>query len=596
MENRNRKPFKAAVIEFNPCLNNLEANVEKLLEVVTEAAKNGSKLIVTPEMATTGYHYKNRQAISSYADTIPGKTTSYFEEVAREYQTHIVIGMAEYDESDGLFYNSAALIGPAGFIGKYRKIHQWATENSWASWGDRGVPVFKTEIGNISMIICFDANYFESARIAALNGAEILCYPTNSTGGALSMLQSWAEMNGLYILGANRSNSENDYHMIGASVIWSPLGEKLAETPYIEESQPKDEPTILYSEIDPKLFKNPAKTRLNERKPSLYSDLLLYSGPWNEDDSEVGTDPLRYEEKNSAALLQYTPEFGNKEANLTKIKSLISEAILSSQDKGCLLSIVVCPELSLTGPVHTFDLKTIHQLGETDNGETVTEMKRLAIMHRINVIFGMIEVDQGLFYNTVFSISPDGEITAKARKIHLSNFDRHWASPGEEIVVTHLAGIGRVGFMVGYDAAFPEIAGVMTVNRADYIVIPSSWYGEFGTNMALHEKMMENKFPLNSMTTWDAIARFSQVKTLVANFTGTNIGFKGGSALYTLDPIYGGDAPIVASSDKEEALIVPLTMPDYNWWFNQRKLLLSRRIHNYRPLISNKFLGASLIK
>ncbi|WML50815.1 nitrilase-related carbon-nitrogen hydrolase [Neobacillus sp. PS3-12] len=262
-----RKPFKAAVIEFNPCLNNLDINISNLLDEVTEAAECGAKLIVTPEMATTGYHYENRQAIEPYVDTIPGKTTKAFESVAREYSTYIVIGMAEVDEEDGLFYNSAALIGPNGYIGKYRKIHQWAAEDSWASWGDMGVPVYKTEIGNIAMIICMDATYFESARMAAINGADILCFPTNSTGGTLSMLQAWAEMNGLYVLGANRSNTEIGYHMVGASTIWSPKGKKLAETPYSDEKNERAQATILYANVDPLEFRNSSKKRLTQRRP-----------------------------------------------------------------------------------------------------------------------------------------------------------------------------------------------------------------------------------------------------------------------------------------------------------------------------------------
>lgn len=581
------QPFPVAVIEFNPILNNLEDNIQKLLEAVTEAAENGAKLIVTPEMATTGYHYENRQAISAYADTIPGKTTVTFEEVAKRYHTHIVIGMAEVDKDDGLFYNSAVLIGPAGYIGKYRKIHQWATEDSWASWGDMGIPVFETEIGKISMIICFDASYFESARIAALNGADILCFPTNSTGGTLSMLQSWAEMNGIYVLGANRSNTEQGYHMIGASTIWSPDGEKLAETSYVEEEQAKDETTILYAEINPAGYDNPAKRRLNERKPDLYGDLMLYSGPWNDIKTEEESDiqDIRSGVKNSAALLQYTPEIGNKGANLKKIKKLLAEAASRSKHEDGLLTLVVCPELSLTGPVHSLDRKMIQQLGETDKDETINEMKTLAVTYQIHLVFGMIEINQHLLYNTVYALAPNGDIIAKARKIHLTKLDEHWATSGKKIVVTYLKGIGRVGLMVGYDAAFPETAGIMAVNKADYIIIPSSWYGEFGQTMSLHEKIMEKKFPENSMTTWDALARSSQAKTLIANFTGTSLGYRGGSALYTLDPIYEGDIPIVASSDKEEVLIVPLTKTEHNWWFNQRKLLLSRRIHHYRPLI-----------
>ncbi|MED1469237.1 nitrilase-related carbon-nitrogen hydrolase [Bacillus salipaludis] len=576
-----RKPFKAAVIEFNPCLNNLDDNIHNLLHAVTEAAKNGAKLIVTPEMATTGYHYGNRQAIQAFVDTIPGKTTNAFEKVANQYHTHIVIGLAEVAE-DGIFYNSAALIGPEGYIGKYRKIHQWAAEDTWASWGDMGVPVYETEIGNISMIICMDASYFESARLAALNGADLLCFPTNSTGGTLSMLQAWAEINGIYVLGANRSNTENGYHMIGASTIWSPMGEKLVEAPYIEAENPKNERTILYSDIDPSKYNNPAKNRMAKRRPNLYTDLMLYSGPWNE------TKPKQIlNNKKCSALLQYTPVIGEKKENLKKIKKMISEAVTKALDEGCSLALIVCPELSLAGPVHSLDIGTIQQLGETEDDETFCEMKRLARVYNLHIVFGMVEKEQQHFYNSTYVLAPNGEIAAKARKIHLTDVDEGWAEPGEEIVVADLKGIGRVGIMVGSDAAYPEIAGVMAVHKVDFIFIPSSWYGEFGQTLSLHEKMMENKYPDNSMTTWDAIARFSQAQTLVANFTGTSLGCKGGSALYTLDPIYGGDLPKVASPDREEVLIVPLSQNTDNWWFDQRKLLLTRRTHYYRELIKN---------
>lgn len=581
-------PFKAASIEFNPRLNDLDGNIQALLDVVTEAAKKGAKLIVTPEMATTGYHYENRRAIRPFVDTIPGKTTEAFEEAAKRYHTHIVIGMAEVDEEDGLYYNSAALIGPNGYIGKYRKIHQWAAEDGWASWGDVGIPVYETEIGNIAMIICMDSTYFESARLAAVNGADILCFPTNSTGGSLSMLQAWAEMNGMYVVGANRSNTEEGYHMIGASAIWSPTGEKLAETCYVEADQVKDAATILYAEINPVQYDNCAKRRLEQRKPNLYNELMLYSGPWNHVPQENPALINGFEKETTAALLQYGPKIGDRKANLEKIKVLLTDAVETAKVRGRWLSFAVCPELSLTGPVDSLPIEAIKRLGETDDGETVNEMKKLANEYGVYLVFGMIEREESLLYNTVLLLTPSGDIAAKARKIHLTESDKRWAAAGEDIIVVHVEKVGRVGLMAGYDAAFPEVAGVMAVKQADVIVIPSSWHGEFGGTLALHEKMMKNKFPANSMTTWDATARFSQANTLVANFVGTNLGCKGGSALYTLDPLYGGDIPVVASSDKEEVFVVTIPRKRHDWWFNQQKLLLSRRTYHYRPLVAKK--------
>ncbi|HZG71924.1 MAG TPA: carbon-nitrogen hydrolase family protein, partial [Chondromyces sp.] len=286
-------------------------------------------------------------------------------------------------------------------------------------------------------------------------------------------------------------------------------------------------------------------------------------------------------------LLQYTPKIGDKKANLKKIEALLSDAVEKINQGEGKLSLVVCPELSLTGPVHSLGMKEIHCLGESVEGETVNNMKEFTMKYQTSLAFGMIESEGDHLYSTVFLLAPNGKIAAKARKIHLTESDERWATPGEDIVVTYIEGLDRVGLMAGYDAAFPEMAGVMAVKRADTIIIPSSWHGEFGATLSLHKEMMENRFPVNSMTTWDAIARFSQANTLVANFVGTNLGCKGGSALYTLDPIYGGRIPVVASSDKEEALVVTLPQKQTDWWFDQQKLLLSRKTHFYRPLIKN---------
>ncbi|TDL90217.1 nitrilase [Vibrio vulnificus] len=581
-----KHPFKTAVIEFNPQLNQLDNNMDNLLEAVTEAAKDGAKLIVTPEMATTGYHYENRQSILPFTDTIPGKTTKRFEEVAKLYDTHIVIGMAEVDVEDGLCYNSAALVGPTGYIGKYRKVHQWATEDNWAHWGDLGIPVYETSIGRIAIIICMDSSYFESARIVAVKGADILCFPTNSTGGSLSMLQAWAEMNGLYVIGANRSNTETNYHMIGASAIWSPLGRKLAETPYVEKSHARDETVILYADIDPALYDNPAKKRMEKRKPDLYSDLMLHVGPWEykkspSEQMDTGT----YEKKTSSALLQYEPVIGDKKENLKKIKKLLADASFKAKKQKSLLSLVICPELSLTGPVNSLSPEDIRKLAEPIYGETIREMRMLSTEYQINIIFGMIEEEENLLYNTVVLLTPADNKVTKARKMHLSESDERWASAGWELVVANVKDIGRVGLIVGCDAAYPEVAGIIAVKRADFITIPSCWHGEFGATLALPEKIMENKYPINSMTTWDATARFSQTKTLIANFIGSDIDCKGGSALYTPDPIYGNDMPVVASSHSEEVLIVANSKMEQNWWFDQHKLLLSRRPIFYRELV-----------
>jgi predicted amidohydrolase len=112
------RPFKAAVVQFNPILNERDKNIEALASVFEEAMKNGAKLIVAPEMSTTGYHYANRKAIAPFVDTLPGKATSVFSELTAKYDAYVVFGLPEMDEKTGLYYNAAALVGPEGFIGR----------------------------------------------------------------------------------------------------------------------------------------------------------------------------------------------------------------------------------------------------------------------------------------------------------------------------------------------------------------------------------------------------------------------------------------------------------------------------------------------
>ncbi|MCP3028910.1 nitrilase-related carbon-nitrogen hydrolase [Halobacillus sp. A5] len=569
-----RTPFKAASIQFNPKLNRRNANIRELKSRVKQAAEQGAKLIVTPEMATTGYHYLDRSAISTYVDTIPGLTTDQFSEIAEEYNVYIVIGMAEEDLETGLYYNSAALVGPEGFIGKYRKIHQWVVENYWSCWGDTGCPVYETQIGKIAMIICQDSTYLESARLAAVNGADILCFPTNSSSASISMLQHWAEMNGLYVVSANRSDKEEDFQMIGASAIWSPYGHKVVEAP-ISRVEEGSGPDRVMGKINPAHYQNPAKDRLLERRMDSYKDLMLFLGPW---DYTKNTQSRHIK----AAAVQYEPVIGNKEINLNKVIQLIEEKV--EED----VQLIVLPEVSVIGPVKTKKKQDIHDYAETDDGPTIREMKRLAKEKKVHIVFGFAEKELPHYYNSAVLISPVGEVIGKHRKIHLDDWDEHWATPGNQIFITPVNGFGRVGMMIGYDAVFPEVASVLAVKRADMICVPTSWNGQYGVELAMNEKMFAKPYPDGTVSTWDAVAKGAQSFTIVANFVGTEHDFKGRSAIYNLDQNYTEDETVITSGKEQEVLVNSFHTMKTDWWLDQEKLILTRRTAFYKPLVTRE--------
>jgi predicted amidohydrolase len=569
------KPFQVASIQFNPLLNNREQNVKELLKITEEALKNGAKLVVAPEMATTGYDYANREAIRPFVDTIPGKTTDAFAKLAKKYNAYLVFGMAEVEKKTGLYYNSAALVGPEGYIGKYRKMQMWETEMHWAAWGDLGVPVFDTKIGKIAINICMDSAYYETARLAGIKGTDILAFPTNSSAQTISALPARAQQNGMYIISANRSNTENGFHMIGGSAIWSPDGKKLAEAPVVmNESEDIDEPTITYATIDPRLFDNKNKDALNERRPELYKEIVHYVAPWDYTKNTTSHEVV-------AAALQYEPIIGDKEKNKEKIKKLIKQAKKEDND----LNLVVLPELSLTGPVDGKSKKEVEAFAEDPKGDTAMFMSNLAKEYQLSIVYGFIEKKGNAFYNSAILMSSNGETIGKYQKTHLNKYDRKWAKPGSSLPVFETQDLGRIGVLLGEDARYPEASGVLAVKRADIIAIPSAWHGQYGGKMEINKEISVNKYPEGSMVTWDAVAMGAQAYTVVANYIGTEKGYLGRSSLYTLDPLYGLDQPVVASKEKEEALVVKFKTLQSDAWFNQERLILSRKTTYFVPLV-----------
>ena len=168
-----REPFTVAAVEFDPQFLALDENLPRMAAVVEQAAAAGARLIVLPEAGTTGYVYRDYAQLRPFLDPIPGKATHALEPIARLYGDYVVVGIAEIDPETGLAYNTAALIGPDGLVGKYRKMGLNPTDQLFFCPGNLGVPVFDTPLGRIALTICFDDVYWELSRVAAVKGADI---------------------------------------------------------------------------------------------------------------------------------------------------------------------------------------------------------------------------------------------------------------------------------------------------------------------------------------------------------------------------------------------------------------------------------------
>jgi predicted amidohydrolase len=568
-----REPFRVAALQFNPRWGQLEENVDRLARAFEGAAQQGARIIVAPEMATTGYVYTSRQEIDSFVETIPGRTTRRFAQISQQYLCYLAWGMAELDPATGLYYNAMAVVGPQGYLGKYRKTHLWETETHWAAYGNDRPPVLRTPYGSLSLLICQDANYSESFRLALLGGADIVCFATNSSGQTVARLQARAIQNGLYIIGANRCDEEKEFAMRGCSSIWSATGRKLAEASLDHEE-------VIFAEIDPSQYRM-KQTILQHRRPEIYADLVRHIAPW---DYSADDEPRRVQ----AIAMQYTPD-PDPDRNWNTIERLLTQEQwrIDSFTRG--RTMVVMPELSLVG---LFDPENVHAKAESLGGESVERMRQLARSAQCWIVFGMAEKgNERKYYNTAVMLAPTGEIVAKARKMHLNAHDREWAKAGDKVVVVDTEDLGRVGLLVGSDAYVPEAGTLLAIERPSLVAIPSSWHGEVAGDGDIRINPAINPHgKRGAMVLWDNLAWEHLYYVIVANFVGGPRQFLGRSGVYSIDPIYDLQSPALANTQlKDEAVVGAFTTIQKDHWITQEKYISSRRAASrlYYPLLDS---------
>lgn len=153
----------------------LNENMIKIISKVEKASFLLSNIIVLPEMFNFGRTPKKNKSLRDLAETVPGPVTDIFSRISKKYRNYIVGTILE--KEDGKLFNTAFLVGPEGYIGKYRKIHLWEDEMSCLASGNLGFPIFKTNFGNLGIMIGYDGFFPEVARILTLQGADILAWP-----------------------------------------------------------------------------------------------------------------------------------------------------------------------------------------------------------------------------------------------------------------------------------------------------------------------------------------------------------------------------------------------------------------------------------
>ena len=250
----NKNELKIGLIQ-QACSANGYDNRQRLAEHIGAAAKKGAQLVVLQELHNTPYFCQVENVDNfDLAEPIPGPSTDFFGELARQHGIVLVISLFER-RAPGLYHNTAVVLEKDGTIaGKYRKMHipddPAYYEKFYFTPGDMGFHPITTSVGKLGVQVCWDQWYPEGARLMALQGADLLIYPTaigyessDTPGEQTRQREAWttvqrghAVANGLPVITVNRVGHEADpsgqtkgITFWGSSFVAGPQGELLAQ-------------------------------------------------------------------------------------------------------------------------------------------------------------------------------------------------------------------------------------------------------------------------------------------------------------------------------------------------------------------------------
>lgn len=567
---------KVAAVQFEPTMFEKERNIACLLELCEQAAEAGARLIVTPEMGTTGYCWFNRSEVAPFVETIPGPTTSRFAALARKHDCYIVVGMPEVDE-DGIYFNTAVLIGPEGIVGRHRKTHPYISEPKWAAAGDLHNQVFDTPIGRIALLICMDIHFVETARLMALAGADVICHISNwlAERTPAPYWISRAFENACYVIESNRWGLERTVQFSGGSCVIAPDGQVIA---VLDKGD-----GVLLSEID--LDAARARRVLGEsvftqRRPELYPELLTDTFSWNPRDffGLYGHEPWPAGKASRVSVAQFAP-CDDVSRNLQMIEVHARKARTEGAE------LVVFPELAVTG------LTNPVTSAQPIPGPATEVLREIAGSLGLYLVCGLAERAGEVLHNSACLVTPDGAVSVY-RKTHLAADERSWATAGDGWTVVDTP-IGRIGLLIGHDASFPEAGRVLALRGCDLIVCPAAIKGRFSSPHAGTEVMQPSPIPTGADPHhWHHFrvrAGENNVFLAFANVVDPERGYPGLSGVFGPDTFAFPRREAIASSGPGVVTaLVDTSNLDTVYPTNvvRRKDLVSMRMpHSYRGLI-----------
>jgi N-carbamoylputrescine amidase len=285
------KDFRAVAVQMNARLGEVEGNLEQIETWARRAAGEGAALICFPELAISGHWCAGD--VWDVAEPVPGgPSCRRLEELAADLGCLLSVGIAEREAQ--IAYNTQMIVGPEGFVGKQRKLHMSADEYFHFRTGGR-VNVIDTELGRVGIGICYDTAFPETARIAAVSGAEVYLAPHAARCGqwtddvdkqrkkvasgkhqARLTFSSRAYDNGMYVIYCNQAGpAGDDTNHCGGILVVDPHGEVIAES---ETGLIEDE--MVVCDLDADEFESRRRARcfnLQTRRPEIYGELCRLS-------------------------------------------------------------------------------------------------------------------------------------------------------------------------------------------------------------------------------------------------------------------------------------------------------------------------------
>jgi N-carbamoylputrescine amidase len=293
-----KQKYRVGLIQMS-CGPDPDANLDKAADRVREAAREGADVICLPELFRAQYFCQREDiALFDLAETIPGPSTERLSAIAREKKVTVIASLFER-RAPGLYHNTAAVLQHDGALGGiYRKMHipddPLYYEKFYFTPGDLGFKAFDTPVGKIGTLVCWDQWYPEGARLTALQGANVLFYPTaigwhpaEKAEFGTAQYEAWqtiqrahAIANGVYVAAVNRVGLEHGdvrgnrvegagLEFWGGSFLADPFGRVIARAAHDKEE-------ILIGEIDLRLLEDTRRNWpfLRDRRIDAYGPIV----------------------------------------------------------------------------------------------------------------------------------------------------------------------------------------------------------------------------------------------------------------------------------------------------------------------------------